>query len=53
MTLFRRGVRLDLQRARALQDLDEECMSCGGILLLRLEHLQSFELSGLDSLASR
>ncbi len=45
-----RSVRLDVHKARQIQDLCEECMHSGGILFLQPEHLLSFELMGFERL---
>ena len=47
-----RSTQLDIQKARQIQILCEECRRTGGILLVQPEHLLSFELMGLDKLLS-
>ena len=47
-----RSVRVDMDKARKIQSLCEECMHTRGILLVQPEHLLSFELMGLDRLLS-
>ena len=44
---------LDVYKARQIQNLCEECMQTGGILLVQPEHILSFELTGLERLLSR
>lgn len=47
---FYRQVKLDEKAVRNIQDLYQECMEVGGILLVQPEHLLSFKLMGLDLL---
>ena len=47
-----RSVRVDMDKARKIQSLCEECMRTGGILLVQPEHLLSFELMGIERLLS-
>lgn len=47
---FSRSVKLDTEKARLVQELYEECMQIGGILLIQPEHILSFKLMGLDQL---
>lgn len=47
-----RSIRLDVHKARQIQNLCEECMRTGGIILVQPEHLLSFELIGLERLLS-
>ena len=47
-----RSVRMDMQKARQIQSLCEECMRTGGILLVQPENLLSFELMGFERLLS-
>lgn len=46
------SVCIDLHRARQIQNMCEECMCAGGILLIQPENLLSFELMGLEQLLS-
>lgn len=45
-----RSIRMDKHKARQIQELCEECMRNGGILLVQPEHLLSFELMGQELL---
>lgn len=47
-----RSLKLDVAQARQIHDLYKECMDTGGILLIQPEHVLSFELMGLERLAS-
>lgn len=47
---FSRSVKLDVEKARLVRELYEECMRIGGILLIQPEHILSFKLMGLDQL---
>ena len=47
-----RSIRLDVYKARQIQNLCEECMHTGGVLLIQPEHILSFELMGLERLLS-
>lgn len=47
---FSRSVKLDVEKAKLVRELYEECMRIGGILLIQPEHMLSFKLMGLDQL---
>ncbi|KAI9679782.1 MAG: hypothetical protein M1817_004796 [Caeruleum heppii] len=47
-----RSIPLNLDKARQIQNLCEECAQTGGILLMQPEHLLSFQLMGLERLLS-
>lgn len=48
-----RSFDLDMQQARQIRDLYEECMRTRGVLLVQPEHLLSFELMGFEQLLRR
>ncbi|PVH87759.1 hypothetical protein DL98DRAFT_544883 [Cadophora sp. DSE1049] len=48
-----RSLKPTLQSAELILKTFEECMSCGGVLLVQPESLLSFELLGIDYLLSR
>lgn len=48
-----RSLKPTLQSAELIQTTFEECISCGGILLVQPESILSFELLGIDHLLSR
>ncbi|SLM38891.1 Protein of unknown function DUF3645 [Lasallia pustulata] len=47
-----RSIPLDMYKARQIQNLCEECMQTGGILLVQPEYILLFELMGLKRLLS-
>ncbi|CAE6491982.1 unnamed protein product [Rhizoctonia solani] len=49
---FGRHINIDGSSAHKLQNLYEECMREGGILLVQPEHILSFKLMGIDRLIS-
>ncbi|KAL2069540.1 hypothetical protein VTL71DRAFT_14219 [Oculimacula yallundae] len=48
-----RSLKPDIQAAKLIQTILEECMACGGILLVQPESILSFELLGIDHVLSR
>lgn len=48
-----RSLKPTLQSAELIQKTFEECMACGGILLVQPESILSFELLGIDHLLAR
>ncbi|KAK0121151.1 hypothetical protein ONS96_011330 [Cadophora gregata f. sp. sojae] len=48
-----RSLKPTLQSAELIQKTFEECMACGGVLLVQPESILSFELLGIDYLLSR
>jgi hypothetical protein len=49
---FGRHIRVGSEQAKVIQDLFDECMREGGILLAQPEHILSFKLMGIDHLVS-
>ncbi|KAI0318912.1 hypothetical protein OF83DRAFT_1113237 [Amylostereum chailletii] len=49
---FSRNIHVNEKQVRAIQELYEECMRQGGILVIQPEHILSFKLMGLDRLLS-
>lgn len=45
-----RSLRLNVEQARQIRSMCEECMRNGGVLLVQPEHLLSFELMGVERL---
>lgn len=49
---FTRSAAVDLEKAKLILRLYQECMKVGGVLLCQPEHLLSFKLMGLERLCS-
>ncbi|RDA92364.1 hypothetical protein CP533_4405 [Ophiocordyceps camponoti-saundersi (nom. inval.)] len=45
---FSRAIRMDAEKAKAVRDLAERCISEGGVMMVQPEHLLSFQLMGLE-----
>ncbi|KAF5344601.1 hypothetical protein D9758_013899 [Tetrapyrgos nigripes] len=50
---FSRDLKVDINLTKRIQDLYQECMREGGVLVVQPEHVLSFRLMGLDRLVSR
>ncbi|KAF5344605.1 hypothetical protein D9758_013897 [Tetrapyrgos nigripes] len=49
---FSRDLKMDINLTKRIQDLYQECMREGGVLVVQPEHVLSFRLMGLDRLVS-